>query len=481
MSMLSHIYNNKVVFYLSSRYLTYALQFLTSMLIATKLGAYYLGVWGVITLLISYFQQFHFGIANSFNILYVQHREEKKECDLYKINSLALISYLSIIVIALYVYYKIFGTFDFEKYNADKYVIWICIIVIMQYFVQFFINLFRVHNLLNHVAFCQSIVVLLNFFPVLFFHGEELIGYLVFGYLIGNLIIVILAFSSRTLPAFSFANIQFKYQKLILQKGFYLFLYNSCFYLIIITIKTVISVNYSVEEFGFFTFSYTLAHAIILVLEALLFIIFPKVIGKLSSNDVSEVKETISLLRNSYLTSAHLLIYFSLVLFPFILYLMPQYTKALDSLNLIAITILTNTCSFGYAELMLSHNKEKTMAFLSAFALILNYILALLLVDFINVSFSFVILSTLVTYFIYTFIIYYKSISLIDNQKVQFFGFFPLRLFIPYSLALLLSIFHMECLLFCPLTLFILLNWKECIGLVKTIKLLIYKPDVINL
>ena len=38
-----------------------------------------------------------------------------------------------------------------------------------------------------------------------------------------------------------------------------------------------------------FTFSYTLANALMLILDALMFILFPKVISKLSSEDITEV------------------------------------------------------------------------------------------------------------------------------------------------------------------------------------------------
>ena len=169
------ILKNKVVIYLASRYITYFIQFITSFIIAAKLGPYYMGIWGFVLLLLNYFQQFHFGIANSFNVLYVLHRNNKNECDNYIGNSLMLLSYLSVFVIIFYIYYQLFGISYFEKYHVDKYIIWVSLIAIMQYFVLFFLNLFRVKNQLNMVTFCQSVVVLLNFVCIFFFRGEELI------------------------------------------------------------------------------------------------------------------------------------------------------------------------------------------------------------------------------------------------------------------------------------------------------------------
>ena len=299
-----------------------------------------MGIWGFVLFLLNYFQQFHFGIVNSFNVLYVQHRDEKQECDNYTGNSLLLVSYLSAMIICLYVAYLIFGFAGFEKYHTDRYMLWICVIAILQHYTNFFINLFRVKNLLNHVTFCQSIVVILNFVCVFFFKDELLIKALIAGYVIGNMMAVVLAFISGVMPNLRVISINWQYQLDVLKKGFYLFLYNSCFYFIIISIRTIISGFYSVEEFGMFTFSFSLAHAILLLMEALSFIIFPKVLRKLSSSITDEVKHTIVYLREIYITSAHFLIYLALPLFPLLLYFFPKYDGALTALNLIALSII---------------------------------------------------------------------------------------------------------------------------------------------
>ena len=58
------IVTNKVVLYLVTRYMTYAVQFITSIWVAVKLGPFYLGIWGVILLLINYFKLINFPIFN---------------------------------------------------------------------------------------------------------------------------------------------------------------------------------------------------------------------------------------------------------------------------------------------------------------------------------------------------------------------------------------------------------------------------------
>ena len=476
----SQVLKNKVVFYLASRYITYAIQFVSSLVIAAKLGPYYMGIWGFILLIIQYFQQIHFGIVNSFNVLYVHHRDNEQDCNNYIVNSLLLISYLALIVVGFYLYYIIVGIKGFYKYSVDGYITWICLIAVLQYFVQFFITLFRVKNMLTSVIFCQSIIVFLNFVCIFFVEGEKLIQWLVVGYVVGNLLCVILAFMSGSIPNFRNVNVSISCQKEILKKGLYLFLYNSCFYFIIISIRTIISGHYTVGEFGTFTFSFTLAHAILLLLEALAFIIFPKVIGLLSSSDKEKVAATINMLRSIYITSAHLLIYIALICFPFLLWFFPKYEGALAVLNFIALTILMNYNSYGYLDFLIAQNKEKTSAFLSFGALIVNCTIALLGVVCFHWQYEHVILATLVTYLLFSATVVFFACRLL-KQNFALEKWFPVRLMIPYITALLISFYQLTNYIFIPLFIFILLNWQQMQEIKTTASLLLKQPDKINL
>ena len=480
---IKSILKNKILIYLGSRYVTYFLNFVTSMVIAAELGPYYMGIWGFILLLLNYFQKFHFGITNSFNVLYVQHRDNKEESDNYIANTMVLVSFLAILVVVFYLYTQIVGIGVFEKYNADKYIIWVCLIAIFQYFVQFFVSLLRVKNKLNSVTFCQSIIIVLNFLCIFFFRDEELILWLVAGYVVGNILCILVTIFSRTLPDFRYTKISSIYLGEILKKGLFLFLYNSCFYFIIISIRTIISKNYSVEEFGIFTFSFSLAHAALMTLEALTFVVFPKVIGKLSSPNPDEIKSTIHILRTSYITTSHFLIYLVLPLFPLVLYFMPKYTGGLTSMNLIALTVLMQTSSSGFEELLVARNREKTISMISTFALILNIGIALVFVHYFNVGFSYVIIATTITYFMYTLIISIIGFGCLSHISVKQFVkiYFPLRLFIPYVIALVLSIIQYQKLMFLPVVLFVIFNWKTSGEVIGIMKKLIVKPEVVNL
>lgn len=481
--MLRKLFKNKIFIYLGTRYGTYAIQFITSLIIAGKLGPFYFGIYGFVILIINYFQQLHFGISNSFNVLYVQNRNNDYECNNYIWNSILLVSYLSILVLCFWLYNTFVGIDSVTKYNADKYILWICAIAILEYFLQFFINLLRVKNKLNHVAFCQSIVVIFNFICVFLFSGETLIISILAGYVIGDLLCVLITIQAGVIPRFSDSIINREYHKRILKKGIFLFFYNSCFYFIIISIRTIISENYNVDEFGLFSFAFTSSHAILLLLSSLSFVVLPKVIGKLASNDMNEVESTINVLRTSYITSAHLLIYLALCFFPLLLYILPKYEESLTALNLIALTVLMSTNSYSYVELLTARNKEKLLALLSFVSLVGNCAIALFLVNLIKVNYSYVILSTMFVYFLFTFMVLKaakKKIG-VPTKKYMILELMPVRLMLPYMTAFVVSVLRLENIIWLPLIVFIIMNWKTKDKLVDIVKTLINQPSVVNL
>ncbi len=478
---LSDIIKNKVVIYLASRYLTYFLYFVTSLVVASKLGPFYFGIWGFVLLLINYFQQIHFGIHNSFNVLYVQNRDSEKECKNYVANALALEGYLGIIICILFVVYTICGSSWFEKYDADKYVIWICLIAILQHFNTMLINLFRVKNMLGSVAFCQTIVVVLQFGSIFVFSGETLIYALILCYVIGYSVAFLVAWLSGALDLKG-ARFSLTYQGAILKKGLLLFLYNTCFYFIIISVRTIISGNYEVEEFGLFSFSFTLAHAVMLLLESLMFVIFPKMIGKMTGDNKEEIQSTLRKFRLVYISSAHGLIYLALIAFPLLIKLFPNYSGALTSMNLIALTVLMNTSGSGYTELLIARNKENILSIVSSLALVVNVLIAILLVYVANVGFSYVIIASLVTYFLYTFAIVKIGMNITGSERNTFMqDFFPFRLLLPYISALVISIFQLEVFVFVPFVLFVIFNINEGKAIFGMIKRVLAKPDIMYL
>src|SRR5690554_4538644 len=276
MRKISLILKNKVVLYLATRYLTYFFQFLSSIIIAVKLGPYYFGIWGFLLLLINYFRISNFGISNAANVLIVQNKENKEKVKNLVLGALACTGILSLMIILFALYYYLFGIPFFQKYEVGVLFYVVCFIAILTHFNTLLMNIYRIKNRLFEVAFQQSAVPILVLITCFFLKDKTLVYALLGAHVVGNILALLIFVFGKKIPwkgSFSISVL-----KTIINKGFFLFLYNICFYLIIVSIKTIISIYYSVEDFGFFTFSYSLANVVLLFLQALTFIVFPKII-----------------------------------------------------------------------------------------------------------------------------------------------------------------------------------------------------------
>ena len=151
-------------------------------------------------------------------------------------------------------------------------------------------------------------------------------------------------------------------------------------------------------------------------------------------------------------------------------------------MNLIALTVLMNTSGSGYTELLIARNKENILSIVSFSALVVNVLSALLLVFVAHVGFSYVILASLITYFLYTFAIAKIGRNIIGSGCNPFMrDFFPLRLSLPYVSALVISIFQWETFIFVPFVLFAVLNINESKAVIEMIKRVLSKPDIMYL
>lgn len=482
MNNLKKLRSNKVILYLTTRYMTYFIQLLSSIIIAVKLGPYFFGVWGFILLLLSYFRIIDFGVSNAINILLVQNKKDNKKAKSISSNAIYLITLLNIVICLFGLYYKFIGISFFDKYEISSFFLMIIMVAIMTNYNVLFMNIYRIENSLKELSIYQSSIPILMFILAISLKGEILLAYLLYANVLGNIISLLVFYLGKKIPRLGKFNRAIAYE--ILNKGIFLFIYSISFYLIIISIKTLISIYYSVEEFGVFSFSYTLGNSVLLFLQAISFVVFPKIISKLKGNDFKSVRATINQIRQSYVSLAYGIVFLVLFFIPFFLFLIPKYQDAFNTLGLVILTVVLYTNSFGYGSFLMAQNLERKNAFISFFTLIINLILAFVLILIFKVSYTYVILATVFSYVLYAFLcVYFGKIKmgLKEGFIRDFNDCFPIRLFAPYCLALLLSILDYRYFMLAPLLMYIIFNRKPLISIIHTMKILINKPNVIDL
>ncbi|MEL7588468.1 MAG: hypothetical protein AAGU19_17290 [Prolixibacteraceae bacterium] len=453
---------NGVLQYIFSRYATYFVQFINSLFIAVFLGPYYLGIWGFISLIIQYLTQLNLGIPHSVNALVSVHKNKEWYVEKIIGASLTMLFGLSILIILFFGANEVFNFDIGGKYNFSLYVPLVIVIGIFGHFNSLFSNIFRIYGRITEIAINQSILPFLMLIAIFIFRGNDLLWALVCANLFAfafSMGMYLIKMPVDLKPIFATRLI-----KIIQIKGWHLFVYNTSFYLIIISTKSFISAYYTVEEFGYFTFAFSLAHAVLMLLESFSFLVYPKLLNRLAFSTAEKITSLLKIIRDVYITTSHLLIHLAIFVFPIFLMFFPQYELTSKSFKLIALTVVLYTNSFGYTGLLIAKGEEKKLGYVSLFALGINTLSALFVIKILHVPFSSAIIATTATYMIYIYILGYlgrKTIGSDTSVRMVLKDIYPMRLIIPFSLSLSFIIFSFPAfLLVVPLALFLVLNCK---------------------
>lgn len=479
--MIKKIITNKVFLYVVSRYLTYALQFVLLIAVASKLGVSSYGTWGFFLMILGYCNIINFGIANSTNYFLVQNKSNETIIRYYASGSyvlIAIIVLLLLILVGIGCYVK---PALFVKYDMMDKMILLSIVASMQYINFLFSNIYRVNNHLLELAIYQSSIPFSMLIVILFSTTDELLDNLIYSYIFAHSLSLLVFIIRNKLPKLTF--FPCKYIKKILRKGFFLFLYNSCFYMIHYSTSLGISAYYSVDEYALYTFSYSLGHSILLLFEAFGFIIFPKLIDKFYTATKEELVKLIETIRNNYIKFAHLLMYFASLFFPIVILFFPKYSDALQAMYITSLSILISTNVFGYNILLLSRNYEKQVAIISITSMLLNIMLVFILASVFKLSFGFVIISMMLSYYFFSLfciILANKTFGFNYSLRHVFNEAFDWRLLIPYALTLYFVFIQNYMLILVSVISYIILNMDSIVVMIKSIRLIINRPNIVD-
>ena len=78
---IKSILNNKIIVYLTSRYAIYGLQFIIGMVVAGKLGPFYMGVYGFLQMVLMYINNINLGIPHSLNVFLIHNKDNQEKLD----------------------------------------------------------------------------------------------------------------------------------------------------------------------------------------------------------------------------------------------------------------------------------------------------------------------------------------------------------------------------------------------------------------
>ena len=450
LELLKSVIKNQIFWYLASKYFVLMLHFLASIFIAMKLGAYYFGIWSFILLLINIGSSCNWGIGNAATILLVQHKEDKALCSQYMFNAFLLVLLTFIPPVIILGYDRIISIPLFEKYHLGSFIYAVTAIVLLQYLCTFFVNIFRVKNKILPIIIQQTLWPVTLFTSLFLASEKQLLSLLITSYTIVSILAVLVYLREKEVP--------FKGEwdtnivKNIARKSFFLFLYNVCFTLIVLSTKMQTSYFYPVEEFGYFAFAFSLAQGAMLLLDSLIFLLFPKMIDLLKGNDTPQIMSSIKLLRQNYILTLHALFYLILTVCPVFFCFLRQYTQSMTPFILILFTLVMYSHCFAYNSYLLAQNKEKQFCIIVGAAFFLNNILTYAFI-LAGCPSQYIIIATLITYTLYSIAVNCYALYCLGfrNMKDYVKNNVPAALLLLYCGTLLLVLFADSYWYFLPL------------------------------
>ena len=195
----------------------------------------------------------------------------------------------------------------------------------------------------------------------------------------------------------------------LLIRGFHLLLYNVSFSLILISSRTIVSIYYSPEELGYYTFAVNLSNAVFMIVGAFGFVIYPKLLNKIYVSDDNKTKIIINKIHVLYVPVCYLLTFLGFFSCIFLEYFLPDYSAAMATFKILLITQLILNNIFGFSIVLIANKKEKLMtinALLSMFiVIIVSYLFVVL-----EFSFTIISIAVLIGFILYCLRIYQQEI-----------------------------------------------------------------------
>jgi len=481
LKILKMAITNKVVLFVLFGYATYFIQLINSLFIAVYLGPYYLGIWGFISLVIQYISLANFGISNSTNAIASINRH--KEWYLSKLlgTAFGMLIGLSILVLFFFLFNRMFNINIGEKYNFVEFLPFILLIAIFGYFNTLMLNFLRIFGKLYEIALSQSLFPILVLLLITHLKGKDLL----WGIMVVNCFAVIFSFCMFLIrcPVKFRISLITRLIKKIQRKGFHLFISNTAFYLILLSTRSFVSAFYGVAEFGYFTFSFLLSNSILLLLESLSFLIYPKMLNRFATGTPKKIHILINNIRDTYITVSHILIHAAILVFPIFLVVFPQYETSSSAFKMISLTIVLVTNSFCNSGLLVAKNKENKLGFLALIVLFVNVIITFVTVKYLRISFSFVIFSTMLSYLIFNYWIGVISLNLLNlnnNFICVIREVFPFKLFLPYSVSVIFVFLNVKNIFFIlPFILILFMNIKSIFNVFSISRKLLNNSELV--
>lgn len=464
------LFKSKAVLFTANRFLSFILQLIVTTFIAVKLGPYYLGIWGIIKLLLRYLRYLNFGTALASSVLIssinsTSTEEYKKiifNSFLINLSVGLLLILISVIVLSLNISFP--GKFVF----LDKMILLIAFVAISNHISKLFMDISRCFGNLGPIMLHQILLQLL-LIPLLFIFSGNALIYALLYVTSGTHILSTIIYFVR-LPFKIKINTSKRLIKKIFIKGINLLVFEMSLRFIMISASTIVSLYYTLEIVGYYTFSENIAEATLLGTQAIIYIFMPKVIQKIKGIETLQGKyELIKSLRYIHNHGMALVIFTVIVSFPVFLLFLKGF-EINKIFTLLIIGFFFQSQQFGYLHLIMTYNREKYMSRATVIAVLINLGLCSLLTYVFKLDYIWLGFPTMFSMFINSYYAIYLGRKILKKEcsfRIIFNDLIPQKFFWPI-LIFMLGVFtdYQNILSILAYAVFLLLNYKVLIEII---------------
>lgn len=388
--------------YVIIRYVTYVIQFVNAVLLARYLNAFYFGIYSFIMLLMQYMSYSNLGINESLNTEYAAHKKDASQLNNLWNNAWSVNIVLNIVItLVCLILFEITDTlFTTYQFNDYKYLLLAtCIAINLS---KVYITYYKLHGALIKLNIQQILPNLAIFLLLIIYRKELTISNIVIVLFVSNVLsLLIFRIGVPVVPKFSLNK---QWIVILIRRGITLLLYNLSFYFLTLLASSLVSVYYSVETFGCYSFANTLVNGVVMAGGAFLFIFYPKILNRLSAGNVEAI-ETIRKIREVYIVFMDLISLLSILCILVISSTVTQYgVKLVMMYAILMLGRIVNNASTGYAAFLIAKGKEHCLV-VYGFLSVLVVAVCGVCVHWLDLSVETIALSVAVASFVYTYLV----------------------------------------------------------------------------
>ena len=405
--MFKALLTSQSFLYVFLRYFTYILAFVNTLLLARFLGGYEYGIYSFILLVTSYMTYSNLGINESLNTEYAKYKHRAIANKIWD-NAWSL----NIIVsgVAFLIFYVIYLNDNnlFYEYSFGKYAVAVILTCAITNLSRIYITFYKLHGKLiklNVQQLLPNIAVILLVFIYKYRVTNTQIVWVLFGTNLISLIVFRIGLPIK--PRFF---LSWKLTKILLVRGISLLIYNFSFYLFILLASSIISINYTVLEFGCFSLSNSLANGIIMAGGAFLFIFYPRILHSMSKSKI-ECYEMIRKIKSIYVVGINIICLLSIPVVYILSFFYPQYSVFLVKIfGILMVGKCINNATTGYSAYLIANKKENLMTIYALISVIIEYGIIKLFLN-LNLQVEYVTLAIVVGSLVYAALIVSKGVK----------------------------------------------------------------------